>query len=398
MDRPQGLDKTTTSGFQTPPNQPQHQQHPNMVSVLCVVESPKSLYVIRPYIEHTLRDCITFSPAMLGNSHAKPLFVIYQMLKAFDYCHQEGVPCGEVTLEDFTMDKNLWVQFRGPKWKDVIQESCDPECVVDDRINARSSPTERQNERENNRPTAHADKPSETLPELVLRWVKGDLSNFDYLMILNSLAGRHMCNPNHHPVLPWVMDFTRPDSGYRDLSKSKYRLTKGDHQLDFMFESSLNQTSSPTDSPVQIPHHISDVLSEITYYVYTARRTPKSVLRAHVRSTWVPNEYPSSIQRLQEWTPDECIPEFFTDPEIFRSIHDDLLDLEVPSWSSGPEDFIAKHKAILESDYVSGRLHWWIDLTFGFKVGILYYLYGWSTVQSSFVILSLGLVHCKAVL
>ena len=56
------------------------------------------------------------------------------------------------------------------------------------------------------------------------------------------------------------------------------------------------------------------------------------VLRDVVRSEVVAQEYPSSIGRMYSWTPDECVPEFFTDPGAFRSAHGDaggLPDLEV---------------------------------------------------------------------
>ncbi|KAE8911777.1 hypothetical protein PF003_g4293 [Phytophthora fragariae] len=58
------------------------------------------------------------------------------------------------------------------------------------------------------------------------RWVQGDISNFAYLMHLNTLAGRSYNDLTQYPVFPWVLadydsevlDLTDPDV-YRDLSK-----------------------------------------------------------------------------------------------------------------------------------------------------------------------------------
>lgn len=42
-------------------------------------------------------------------------------------------------------------------------------------------------------------------------------------------------------------------------------------------------------------------------------------------------------------------------------------DAKLPRWASSSEDFLKKHRAALESKYVSNNLHLWIDLIFGCK-------------------------------
>lgn len=170
-------------------------------------------------------------------------------------------------------------------------------------------------------------------------------------------SGRRHGDPNVHPIFPWVTDFTgsKVEHGWRDFTKTKFRLNKGDEQLDVTY-----------DGP--IPHHITDILSDITYYIYMARQIPIPVLCQFVRSKYEANEYPSSIRRLYEWTPDECIPEFYTNPSIFKSIHADMPDMALPDWANTPEDFIRIHREALESDHVSRHLHEWINLTFGYRL------------------------------
>ena len=204
----------------------------------------------------------------------------------------------------------------------------------------------------------------------------GALSNYDYIMILNKAAGRVMNEPNNHPIMPWVTDF-KEMSARRNLRHSKYRLNKGDAQLDFSFASTKmlktgfeSSLSLETESSlITSPHHVTHFFSDITYYVYKARVTPVEVLCKHVRPNWVPQEYPASMERLYEWTPDECIPEYFSDASVIKSCHADMDDIKLPAWSQGdPELFVKQHRAILECDEVSERLHYWIDITFGHQV------------------------------
>ncbi|XP_039224172.1 WD repeat-containing protein 81 isoform X1 [Crotalus tigris] len=349
---------------------------PRFSSVLqadTLLESPEMLYLVFPYVWHSLHDLITFSPAKLMNSHAKLLFILFQVLLAMQACHEAGLACGIFSLEDVSVDEKLCARLRLPLqgYEQPGREEAGQGGGV-----AVASSTPGQGSAEGQVPRGPtAAEGAGALPDLgdlVLDWVHGRLSNFDYLMHLNRLAGRRPKDPNYHPVLPWVMDFTPQGGQFRDLRKSKFRLNKGDKQLDFTYEMTKQAFvvggSGLSGEQPHVPHHISDVLSDITYYVYTARRTPKAVLCTHVRSQWEPNEYPANLERMQAWTPDECIPEFYSDSTIFKSIHPDMPDLEVPSWYGSCEEFVAAHRALLESPEVSRDLHHWIDLTFGYKL------------------------------
>ncbi|XP_044733359.1 WD repeat-containing protein 81 [Chrysoperla carnea] len=369
------------------PQSKHYESHPNWLQVLCCIESNTCFYTIHlPYVEHTLLDCLTYSPAILESSYTKPLFIIFQLLQALRTMHDRGLTIGDISLNDIHIDQNLWIQ---------ILPQIDSNLIIRDHIENNTTPrlnrlrvipecNKNIHNYENSRcihcSARNYDKIQITnninLEQLCTLWVQGKISNLTYLTALNNLAGRKYGEPNCHHIFPWITDFTsRCGNNWRDLTKSKYRLNKGDRQLDLTYEGNLAGN--------QVPHHISDVLSSITYYVYMARRTPKSILCKNVRTVWVPAEYPSSIQRLQEWSPDECIPEFFTKPSVFKSIHEDLPDLEIPPWSSSPEDFVEKHREALESTYVSERLHHWIDLTFGYKLS------GTSAIKSKNLILQL---------
>jgi hypothetical protein len=64
------------------------------------------------------------------------------------------------------------------------------------------------------------------MSNMMQKWQRREISNFDYLMYLNTVAGRSYNDLNQYPIYPWVivnydsaeLDLSLP-SNYRDLSK-----------------------------------------------------------------------------------------------------------------------------------------------------------------------------------
>ncbi|CAG8522522.1 4819_t:CDS:10 [Paraglomus occultum] len=341
---------------------------PNIIDIFAVIESSRAYYFLASYKGTTLQDLLKYSSGVL-NSNVKKAFIVYQLLHSVKSLHERGVVHGGLKLSNILVDENLWISLTGfecrvPSLSDLRQSPVTS-------LNVNSSGQENGGFWDKSSTSEQAMTPYESqqkelylqnipkeIPDesLIMKWVRGDISNFSYIMALNQLAGRRIGDPNFHLIFPWITDFTGPtiSQNWRDFTKTKYRLNKGDEQLDFTF-----------DGPV--PHHITDILSDITYYVYLARKTPIPVLCQYVRTKYEPNEYPSSLQRLFEWTPDECIPEFYTvySNQFIRTCP--IFNYHC-KWASSPEEFVQLHAEALESDYVSSQLHHWIDLTFGCKL------------------------------
>ncbi|OQR92841.1 hypothetical protein ACHHYP_03160 [Achlya hypogyna] len=281
-----------------------------MIPLLGVFESTTSFYLVFPYAARSLHSHLIDArnaekaPSSVGEKDFADRFLIYQLVRA----SQEAPALLTGTPEWTDITPTLQLQFL----------PLHPPCSVE-AVDSRS---------------------------LLERWQVGDVSNLEYILALNRAAGRAMGHRGLHPIVPWVIDF---QGNARDLTRSKFRLVKGDAQLD--------QTFAHTG------HHVPENLSDITVAIYLARRLPLPLLRSIVRSSFESKEYPTTIARLYEWSPEECIPEFFLDASIFTSVHDEMPSLDLGPQS--PEAFIRHHRAALESDDASRHLHAWIDLNFG---------------------------------
>ncbi|KAF5195438.1 Wd repeat domain [Thalictrum thalictroides] len=336
-------------------------RHPNIAPVLGMVKTPGHMNVVLPKAPYTLENILYYCPSMLQTEWYIKL-LLYQLLSAVAYLHSLGIAHGDVCPSNVMLTNSCWL------WLNVFDKphiNSKQNVMYED--DSHVIPPSSLSCSTNNCPfqALYADlklSPVIDWHSNFRRWWRGELSNYDYLLVLNRLAGRRWGDHTIHTVMPWVVDFSvkpdeNSDTGWRDLRKSKWRLAKGDEQLDFTYSTS------------EVPHHVSDeCLSELAVCSYKARRLPLSILRSAVRSVYEPNEYPSNMQRLYQWTPDECIPEFYHDPRIFTSLHPGMSDLAIPPWASSTEEFIKLHRDALESNCVSKQIHHWIDITFGYKM------------------------------
>ncbi|XP_035481482.2 neurobeachin isoform X1 [Scophthalmus maximus] len=218
------------------------------------------------------------------------------------------------------------------------------------------------------------------------RWQRREISNFEYLMFLNTIAGRTYNDLNQYPIFPWVLtnydseelDLTLPGN-FRDLSKPIGAL----NPKRAAFYAERYETWDDDSTP---PHHYTTLYS-------TAHSTLMWMLRIEPFTTFFLNANDGkfdhadrsfsgigrSWRNCQRDTADvkELIPEFYYLPEMFVNsneyelgVRDDgvpACDVELPAWAKKPEDFVRINRMALESEFVSCQLHQWIDLIFGYK-------------------------------
>ncbi|XP_068150111.1 LOW QUALITY PROTEIN: neurobeachin-like protein 1 [Drosophila tropicalis] len=224
---------------------------------------------------------------------------------------------------------------------------------------------------------------------LTQRWVNREISNFEYLMYLNTIAGRSYNDLSQYPVFPWiladytsdVLDLTDPKS-FRDLSKPIGCINpKNEAEVRSKYDSFEDPSGA-------IPkfHYGTHYSNSAGVLHYLLRVEPFTSLHVELQSGRFDvadrqfHSIPQTWKLLMDNPNDvkELIPEFFYFPEFLKNMNkfdlghlqitkEKVDDVLLPPWASTPEEFISIHRRSLESEYVSQHLHNWIDLIFGYK-------------------------------
>uniref|UniRef100_A0A8D3BMT0 Neurobeachin n=1 Tax=Scophthalmus maximus TaxID=52904 RepID=A0A8D3BMT0_SCOMX len=218
------------------------------------------------------------------------------------------------------------------------------------------------------------------------RWQRREISNFEYLTFLNTIAGRTYNDLNQYPVFPWVLanydseelDLTLPGN-FRDLSKPVGAL----NPKRAAFYAERYETWEDDQTPPC--HYNSHYSTAATTLHWLVRIEPFTTffLSANNNKFDHPDRTFSAVARswrnCQRDTSDvkELIPEFYYLPEMFvnsngyhlgmREDRAMVCDVDLPAWAKKPEDLVRINRMALESEFVSCQLHQWIDLIFGYK-------------------------------
>ncbi|KDO22612.1 hypothetical protein SPRG_21162 [Saprolegnia parasitica CBS 223.65] len=217
-------------------------------------------------------------------------------------------------------------------------------------------------------------------------WVNHEISTFEYLMWLNTLAGRTYNDVTQYPVFPWVLadytsrtlDLSRRET-FRDLSKPLGALNPS--RLSFYLER-YNAFDDPDIPKFMYGSHYSHV-GAVLYYLL--RLEPFTTLAKRVQGGRLDHADRLFHSIAETWanclsdTSDlkELTPEWFYQPAFLRNANGVDLgtcqngtvlgDVVLPPYASSADDFVFQHMLALESEYVSAHLHEWIDLVFGAK-------------------------------
>ncbi|KAM6139723.1 LOW QUALITY PROTEIN: neurobeachin [Pterocles gutturalis] len=216
------------------------------------------------------------------------------------------------------------------------------------------------------------------------RWQRREISNFEYLMFLNTIAGRTYNDLNQYPIFPWVLtnyeseelDLTLPGN-FRDLSKpigalnpkravfyaERYETWEDDQTLPYHYNTHYSTSTSTLAWLVRIEPFTTFFLNANDGKFDHPDRTFSCA------RSWRNTRDTSDVKEL--------IPEFYYLPEMFVNsngynlgIREDEVvvnDVDLPPWAKKPEDFVRINRMALESEFVSCQLHQWIDLIFGYK-------------------------------
>ena len=210
-------------------------------------------------------------------------------------------------------------------------------------------------------------------------WAKNKITNYDYIMTLNTLSGRTYNDLSQYFIFPWIIyDFNKKilnwmsNSIYRDLSLPIYACGEDIEKIKNKYEMLDDEK-----------YHSGTFYSAHTFVCYfLVRLHPFVEIHLEIQGARF-----DARARMFNGTPQlsviaekfqELIPHLFYLPELFIKLNYILDDIEkddeimsdfvLPTWSKDdPRKFVLILRKLLESKNINENLNKWVDLIFGYQ-------------------------------
>ena len=228
-------------------------------------------------------------------------------------------------------------------------------------------------------------------------WVKGKISNFEYLMLLNKYGGRSFNDLNQYPVFPWII--SNYDSSNFEMTEEKFF-----RDLQITIGGISEKKRETADAKLEITKQMGEIeayqigvhyLPGRVVLGYFIRLEPFASLmlqfeKGHdsasrmfhiIKRIWLSGKADANDNK-------ELVPEFYYLPDMFVNSNkysygiklpdEDLLEyvddrqlkvrvdnVILPKWAGNQHYFVKYNATALESTYASTNLNNWIDIVFG---------------------------------
>ena len=222
-------------------------------------------------------------------------------------------------------------------------------------------------------------------------WQRHMISNFDYILLLNRVAGRTHHDYSQYPVVPWVLqDYT---SSVLDLSNpNAFRLfdrpmsvqtDAGREKAQMKYEAALEMDRERGGGSVlsDVCHHSTHYSTAAGVLYYLVRLQPFTQAAAAIQGGKLDHadrmfhSIAASWVTASQMDGKELVPELYLCPQLLsnhssvnlgqRQSGESIETVQLPPWAKNPAHFVNCLRLAFESEQVSRELHHWIDLVFG---------------------------------
>lgn len=197
-------------------------------------------------------------------------------------------------------------------------------------------------------------------------WVLGQISNFTYLMTLNTFSGRTFNDILQYPIMPTLTSDLKSIDRNLTFPSFYQQATQSTDESELEME----EFGDPVDLEIEEMFHTSP-LPPATIDNYLVRIEPFTSIHLKMQSNQFINHnhmmnffhsFNDELNHLYELPP-----EFYFSPEIFDNMNKINIEPINLNEKITSYEIVYKLRQLLESKDVSNNLHKWIDLIWGVK-------------------------------